>query len=86
MANATHAIVLMAPRGTELDIRRVSDVAEKAGARIVSSREVPVPVSLAEGEPQVPDVPAIYFEPVVVPGGPSPANLIDSIHEPKRYI
>ena len=48
MANATHAIVLMAPKGTELDIRRVSEVAENAGARIVSSREVPVPVSLAD--------------------------------------
>ena len=48
MANATHAIVLMAPKGTELDIRRVSEVAENAGARIVSSRDVPVPVSLAD--------------------------------------
>ena len=48
VANATHAIVLMAPKGTELDIRRVSEVAENAGARIVSSREVPVPVSLAD--------------------------------------
>ena len=48
MVDATHAIVLMAPKGATLDVRRVSEVVEDAGARVIALRDVPVPVSLAD--------------------------------------
>lgn len=48
MVDATHAIVLMAPKGATLDVRRVSEVVEGAGAEVIALRDVPVPVSLAD--------------------------------------
>ncbi|MEL0203829.1 MAG: hypothetical protein VW869_05530, partial [Halieaceae bacterium] len=48
MVSATHSIVLMAPGGAILDIDLVSEVVEGAGARVLASRSIPVPVSLAD--------------------------------------
>ena len=36
------------PKGVLLDIRRVSEIAESAGAQILAARDVPVPVSLSD--------------------------------------
>ena len=48
LVDATHAIVLMAPNGAALDVHRVSEVVEGAGAQVVALRDVPVPVSLCD--------------------------------------
>lgn len=45
-----------------------------------------VSVPLAEREPQVPDVSAEYLQPVVVPRGPRPPDLLYPAHEPKGDI
>jgi phosphoserine phosphatase len=39
-------IVLMVPRGAALEVDRVADVAKTAGAEVIASRTVPVPVTL----------------------------------------
>jgi phosphoserine phosphatase len=44
--NATHLIVLVVPRGAALEVDRVADVAKTAGAEVIASRTVPVPVTL----------------------------------------
>jgi phosphoserine phosphatase len=46
--NATHLIVLMVPRGAALEVGRVADVAKTAGAEVIASRTVPVPVTLSD--------------------------------------
>ena len=46
MVNATHMIVLMAPRGAALEVGRVAEVAQAAGAVVIKTRAVPVPVTL----------------------------------------
>lgn len=48
MLNATHLIVLMVPRGAALEVDRVADVAKTAGAEVIASRTVPVPVTLSD--------------------------------------
>ena len=48
MLNATHLIVLMVPRGAALEVGRVADVAKTAGAEVIASRTVPVPVTLSD--------------------------------------
>ena len=48
MVSATHSIVLMAPGGAMLDIDPVSEVVEGAGARVLASRSIPVPVTLRD--------------------------------------
>ena len=48
MVDATHAIVLMAPKSAKLDVHRVSEVVQRAGGQIIASRDVPVPVSLSD--------------------------------------
>ena len=46
--NATHMIVMLAPRGAALEVDRVADVAQVAGAEILETRTVPVPVTLSD--------------------------------------
>ena len=46
MVNATHMIVLMVPRGAALEVGRVAEVAQAAGADVIKTRAVPVPVTL----------------------------------------
>jgi phosphoserine phosphatase len=41
-------IVLMVPRGAALEVDRVADVAKTAGAEVIASRTVPVPVTLSD--------------------------------------
>lgn len=41
-------IVLMVPRGAALEVGRVADVAKTAGAEVIASRTVPVPVTLSD--------------------------------------
>ena len=48
MVNATHMIVLMVPQGAALEVDRVADVAQAAGAEVVEIRTVPVPVTLSD--------------------------------------
>ena len=48
MVNATHMIVLMVPQGTVLEVDRVADVAQAAGAEVIETRAVPVPVTLSD--------------------------------------
>ena len=48
MVNATHMIVLMVPQGAALEVDRVADVAQAAGAAVVEIRTVPVPVTLSD--------------------------------------
>ena len=48
MVDATHAIVLMAPKSATLDVRHVSEVVQRAGAQIIASRDIPVPISLSD--------------------------------------
>ena len=44
MVDPTHVIVLMVPLGATLDVSRVAEVAVSAGAEIVATRAVPVPI------------------------------------------
>ena len=46
MVNATHMIVLMVPQGAALEVDRVAEVAQAAGADVIETRTVPVPVTL----------------------------------------
>jgi phosphoserine phosphatase len=46
VVNATHMIVLMVPRGAALEVGRVAEVAQAAGANVIETRAVPVPVTL----------------------------------------
>ena len=46
MVNATHMIVLMVPQGAALEVDRVAEVAQAAGADVIETRAVPVPVTL----------------------------------------
>ena len=48
MVNATHMIVLMVPRGAALEVHRVAAVAQAAGAEVIETRAVPVPVTLSD--------------------------------------
>ena len=48
VVNATHMIVLLVPRGAALEVDRVADVARAAGAEILETRTVPVPVTLSD--------------------------------------
>jgi len=48
VVNATHMIVLMVPQGAALEVDRVADVAQAAGAEVVEIRTVPVPVTLSD--------------------------------------
>ena len=48
MVNATHMIVLMVPQGAVLEVDRVADVAQAAGAEVIEIRTVPVPVTLSD--------------------------------------
>ena len=48
MVNATHMIVLMVPQGAALEVDRVAEVARLAGAEVLETRTVPVPVTLAD--------------------------------------
>ena len=48
MVDPTHVIVLMVPLGATLDVSRVAEVAVSAGAEIVATRAVPVPITLAD--------------------------------------
>ena len=48
MVNATHMIVLMAPQGAVLEVNRVAEVAQAAGAEVIETRTVPVPVTLSD--------------------------------------
>ena len=48
MVNATHMIVLMVPQGAALEVDRVAEVARLAGAEVIETRTVPVPVTLAD--------------------------------------
>ena len=48
MVNATHMIVLMVPQGVALEVDRVADVAQAAGAEVIETRAVPVPVTLSD--------------------------------------
>ena len=48
MVNATHMIVLMVPQGAVLEVDRVADVAQAAGAEVIETRAVPVPVTLSD--------------------------------------
>ena len=48
MVNATHMIVLMAPQGAVLEVNRVADFAQAAGAEVIETRTVPVPVTLSD--------------------------------------
>mgnify|MGYP002062470665 FL=1 len=48
MVNATHMIVLLVPRGAALEVDRVADAARAAGAEILETRTVPVPVTLSD--------------------------------------
>ena len=48
MVNATHMIVLMVPQGAVLEVDRVADVAQAAGAIVIEIRTVPVPVTLSD--------------------------------------
>ena len=48
MVNATHMIVLMVPRGAVLGVDQVADVAQAAGAEVIETRTVPVPVTLSD--------------------------------------
>ena len=46
--DATHTIVLMVPQGAALEVDRVADVAKAAGAEVIETRTVPVPVTLSD--------------------------------------
>ena len=46
MVNATHMIVLMVPQGAALEVDRVAEVAQAAGADVIETRAVPVPETL----------------------------------------
>ena len=46
MVNATHMIVLMVPQGAALEVDRVAEVAQAAGADVIETRAVSVPVTL----------------------------------------
>ena len=48
MVNATHMIVLMVPQGVALEVNRVAEVAQAAGAEVIETRNVPVPVTLCD--------------------------------------
>ena len=48
MVNATHMIVLMVPQGAALEVARVVAVAQAAGADVIETRAVPVPVTLSD--------------------------------------
>ena len=48
VVNATHMIVLMVPRGAALEVDRVAEVAQAAGAEVLETRAVPVPVALSD--------------------------------------
>lgn len=48
VVDPTHVIVLMVPLGATLDVSRVAEVAVSAGAEIVATRAVPVPITLAD--------------------------------------
>jgi len=48
VVNATHMIVLMVPQGAVLEVDRVADVAQAAGAEVIEIRTVPVPVTLSD--------------------------------------
>ena len=48
MVNATHMIVLMVPQGAALEVNRVADVAQAAGAEVIEIQAVPVPVTLSD--------------------------------------
>jgi len=48
VVNATHMIVLMVPQGPALEVDRVADVAQAAGAEVIETRTVPVPVTLSD--------------------------------------
>ena len=48
VVNATHMIVLIAPRGAALEVDRVAEVAQAAGAEVIETRAVPVPVALSD--------------------------------------
>ena len=41
-------IVLMAPQGAALEVNRVADFAQAAGAEVIETRTVPVPVTLSD--------------------------------------
>ena len=46
MVNATHMIVLMVPQGAALEVDRVAEVAQAAGADVIETHAVPVPETL----------------------------------------
>ena len=48
LVNATHMIVLMVPQGAVLEVDQVADVAQAAGAEVIETRTVPVPVTLSD--------------------------------------
>ena len=48
MVNATHMIVLMVPQGAALEVNRVAEVVQAAGAEVIETRNVPVPVTLCD--------------------------------------
>ena len=48
VVNATHMIVLMVPQGAVLKVDQVADVAQAAGAEVIETRTVPVPVTLSD--------------------------------------
>ena len=48
MVNATHMIVLMVPQGAAVEVDQVADVAQAAGAEVIETRTVPVPVTLSD--------------------------------------
>ena len=48
MVNATHMIVLMVPQGAVVEVDQVADVAQAAGAEVIETRTVPVPVTLSD--------------------------------------
>ena len=48
MVNATHMIVLMVPQGAVVEVDQVADVARAAGAEVIETRTVPVPVTLSD--------------------------------------
>ena len=48
MVNATHMIVLMVPQGVALEVNRVAEVVQAAGAEVIETRNVPVPVTLSD--------------------------------------
>ena len=48
MVDPTHVIVVMVPLGAALDVSRVAEVTVAAGAKIVATHAVPVPITLAD--------------------------------------